>query len=61
MPFCQTAPLLPSVTWQQHVTGYWWEASTAVPPTSTFEVVAQHGKIEGIIFRSAIVLFYIHA
>uniref|UniRef100_A0A669PMI5 Ribose-phosphate pyrophosphokinase 2 n=6 Tax=Galloanserae TaxID=1549675 RepID=A0A669PMI5_PHACC len=32
----QTAPLPPSVTRQQHVTGYWWEgsASTAVPPTS---------------------------
>ena len=34
MPFCQSAPLLPSVTWQQNVMGYWWEGSTstAVPP-----------------------------
>ena len=26
-PFCQTAPLLPSVTQQQHVMEYWWEGS----------------------------------
>ena len=35
---CQTAPLLPSVTWQQNVTEYWWEgsASTAIsPPTGS--------------------------
>ena len=25
MSFCQTAPLLPSVTQLQHVTAYWWE------------------------------------
>jgi len=36
MPFCQTAPLLPSVTWQQTVMGYWWEGptSTDIPPMS---------------------------
>jgi len=30
-PFCQTTPLLPSVTWQQHVGKYWWEDSTTIP------------------------------
>ena len=36
--FCQIAPLLPSVIWQQHAMGYWWEdsASTAIPPTSNW-------------------------
>ena len=29
MPFCQTAPLLPSVTQQQCVMEYWWEGSTS--------------------------------
>ena len=28
---CQTAPLLPSVTQQQEVTGYWWEGSHQLP------------------------------
>ena len=47
MPFCQTAPLLPSVAQQQHVTEYWWEGSTsiAIPPTSASDVVGQHNKI----------------
>jgi len=50
-PFSQTAPLLPSVTWQQHVTGYWWEGSTstAIPPTSTSDVMSQHHKKEALI------------
>jgi len=32
---CQSAPLLPSVAWQQHVMEYWREGSTsiAMPPT----------------------------
>ena len=30
MPLCQTAPLLPPVTWQQHGTGYGQEGSTCV-------------------------------
>ena len=36
MSFCQTAPLLPSVTRQQHGMEYWWEgsASAAITPTS---------------------------
>jgi len=35
MPFCQTAPLLSSVEWQQNVKEYWQEgsASTAIQPT----------------------------
>ena len=36
MPFCQTAPLLPSVMQQQHATECMWEGSapTAIPATS---------------------------
>ena len=43
MPFCQTAPLLTSVTQQQNVMEYWWEGSTstAVPPTSTSDIAGQ--------------------
>ena len=50
MPVCQTAPLLPSVTWQQHGMGYRWEGSTStvIPPTSTYDIVSQHIKIGGI-------------
>ena len=57
MPLCQTAPLLPSVTWQQNATEYWWEgpASTATPPTSASNVMGQHNKIGGITFRAALV------
>ena len=37
-----SVPLLPSVTWQQHVTGYWWEGSTStVIPLAS--VSWQHG------------------
>jgi len=45
---CQNAPLLPSVTQQQHVMKSWWEASasTAVPPTSASDVVGQPHNIE---------------
>jgi len=52
MPLCQTAPLLPSVTQQQNVMGYWWEGSTSttIPPTSTSGTVGQHNKIWGIAF-----------
>jgi len=54
---CQTAPLLLSVTQQQHVMGFWWEgsASTAIPPTSAFAIVGQHNKTGGITFRAALV------
>ena len=53
-PFCQSAPLLPSVTWQHHVTEYWREGSTstAVPPTSASDAVGQHLKIGDITFRA---------
>lgn len=30
-----TAPLLPSITWQQHVMDYWWEGSTSTTISST--------------------------
>ena len=38
MPFCQTAPLLPSVAWQQHTTEHQWEGfmSTATSHKHTF-------------------------
>lgn len=49
--------LLPCVTWQQNVMGYWWEGSTstAVPPTSTSDVVGQRNKIEGSTLGAALV------
>ena len=52
-PSCQSAPLLPSVTRQQHVTEHWWEdsTSTAVPPTSASDVAGQHHKTRGIISK----------
>ena len=39
--FCQSAPLLPSATRQQHIMGYWWEGSTstATPPSASVDVV----------------------
>ena len=56
-PFCQTAPLLPSVTWQQNVTGYWWKGSTstAIPPTSTSDIVSQRNKTRGITLGAFVV------
>jgi len=40
MPFYQTAPLLPSVTRQQHTVEYWQEGSTstAIPPASAYDI-----------------------
>ena len=40
-----------TVTWQQHVTEYWWDvsASTAITPTSTSDI-GQGNKIGGITF-----------
>ena len=54
----QIAPLLPSVTWQQNVTEYWWEgsASTAMPKTSAFAIVGQNNKIGCITFGAALEL-----
>jgi len=53
--FCETAPLLPPVTWQQDVTGYRWEGSSSItiPPTSVSDVMGQHNIIRGITFRAA--------
>ena len=45
-PFCQTAPLLPSVTWQQH--------GTAVPPTSTSDNLGQGNKMGYITLQAAL-------
>ena len=55
-PFCQTASLLPSVTWQQNVMGYWWEgsSSTAIPPMSTSDAAVQRRKIGGTAFWAAL-------
>jgi len=55
-PFCQSATLLPSVTWQQNAMEYWLEGSTftVTPPTSTSDVVGQHNNIGGTTFRAAL-------
>ena len=49
-PFCQSAPLLPSVIQKVSIMDYWREGSTstAIPPTSTFDVMGQHNKIGDI-------------
>ena len=46
-------PLCPPVAQQQNVMEYWWKcsASTSIPPTSISDIVGQHNKIRGIIFR----------
>jgi len=56
-PFCQTAPLLPSLTQQQNATEYYWQSSTstAIPPPSTSDTVGQHDKIGGITFGAALI------
>ena len=53
-PLCQTAPLLPPVTWQQNGREYCWEgsASTAIPPTS--DIMGQYNKIGGTTFCTAL-------
>jgi len=57
MPLCQTGPLLPSVTQQQHVTEYWWEGSTsaAIWPTSASAIMEQHNKMRDITFGAALI------
>ena len=61
MPLCQTAPLLSSVTQQQHVMEYWWKgsASAAIPPRSTSDVVGQYYITGGIIFGAALIKYII--
>jgi len=51
-PFCQIGPLLISIAWQQNVMEYCQKGSisTAIPPTSTSDVVGQHNKTGGITF-----------
>jgi len=48
--------VLPSVTWQQNVTGYWWEGSTstAIPPISACDITGQHNEEGGIIFAAVL-------
>ena len=60
MSFCQTAPLLPSVTQQQHVMEERQEGltSTAMPATSTSDVMGQHNKIGGITFGATLTFIY---
>ena len=57
VPFCQTAPLLPSVTQQQTLMKYWWEdsTSTAVPPTSASDIMSQSNNMGGITFGAALI------
>jgi len=60
MPFCQTAPLLPAVTWQQSVMKYRWEGSdsSVIPLTSTSDVVGLHNTVGGITCGAALVYYY---
>ena len=55
--FVRWSPLLLSVTWQQNVTGYWWEGSTptALPTISPSEVMGQHNKIGDITFGTVVI------
>ena len=55
MPFCQTAPLLPSVKQQQNVMGHWWEGSTS----TASDIVGQHHKTGGIRFRAAFIKYIV--
>ena len=64
MPFCQTAPLLPSVTrhTRQHcVTECWQEglSSTAKPPASTSDIIGQRYKRGSITFGAALIYTHI--
>ena len=54
---CQTAPLLPHVTWQQNVMEYCQECSvsTAILPTSVSDIVDKHNKIGGVTFGASLV------
>jgi len=62
-PFCQTAPLLPSVTQQQIVRECWWEglSSTAIPPPFASDIVGQHNKTGDVIFGAALLYIYKHS
>lgn len=53
--FCQSAPLLLCVIWQQDAMGCWWEGSTSIviPPKYISDVTGQH-NIGGITFGEVI-------
>ena len=57
MPLCQSTPLLPSVTRQHRVMGYWWEGSpsAATPPPFASDITAQHNKLRDITFVAALI------
>lgn len=58
---CQTAPLVPSLTQQQNVVGYWHKgsASTAIQPTFISYVADQRNKMGGITFRASLVIYIV--
>ena len=51
MPFCQTASLLQTAVWQQHVTEHWWEGSnpTAIPPPTASYTVGYYNKWKALL------------
>jgi len=53
-PFCQTAPLLPSVAQQQNVTGVGKFSLYCHTTNIPSDAVGQHTKIGGITFRAAL-------
>lgn len=55
MPFCQTAFLLVSVTWQQNVMEYCWEGLASAATLPTFDFMVQYNKIVSITFKPAFV------
>jgi len=58
VPFCQSAPPLPSVAQQQNVREYWQEgsASPSIPPPSSSDIMGQCSKKQGgITFGAALV------
>lgn len=58
MVFCQTVPLLPSVTLQQNAMEYWWVASTSIDilPTFTLDNAGHHNTI-GVITFGALLIY----
>ena len=60
-PRYQTAPLLPSVMWQQNIMECLWKGSTsaAIPQKSASDIMVQHSKIGGIAFGAALILSWI--
>ena len=50
---------MPTVTWQQHVMGYWQEgaASAVILLSSTSDAMGQHKRIGGITFGAGLIAF----